>query len=184
MRTLARYATLTLGLALALTLGACSGGDSTGPGGDGADGGNGGSGSVPTELVGTWHTGSVSMIQYYDSGTGDWAPTSGDGYTYEFTADGKYTFAGILQISTYGCTTTLFEYAEGTATVNGSELVLQPKKGTFQSQDTCISKNNYKKDIDKKRETYTFAIGQNDYDQLALQLTWPDGGTESFVYGE
>lgn len=175
MRIASRAGALALALVATLVLGACSSDGGTGPDGSNGDDDNGGGGSLPSELVGTWHTGSVSMIDYYNPATGEWAPPSGSGFTYTFTADGKFTHAGILQVSTYGCTTTLFEYLEGTAEVQGTKLVLKPKKGKFKSQDTCVERYNYEKDADLSREEYGWEIGLDDYDQEVLRMTWPDG---------
>ena len=68
-----------------------------------------------------------------------------------------------------------FEYLEGTAEVQGTKLVLKPKKGKFKSQDTCVERYNYEKDADLSREEYGWEIGLDDYDQEVLRMTWPDG---------
>jgi hypothetical protein len=184
MRTMSRARALAFTLVATLVLGACSSDGGTGPDGSngdgGGDGGSNGGGSLPAELVGSWHTGSVSMIDYYDPYTGSWSPPSGDGYSYTFTSDGKFTYAGILQISVYSCTTTLFEYLEGTAEVQGTRLVIKPKKGKFKSKDTCNERYNYEKDADLDRDEYGWEIGINEYDQEVLRMTWPSGEVSEY----
>ncbi|MEX2543065.1 MAG: hypothetical protein WD314_14760 [Trueperaceae bacterium] len=95
------------------------------------------SSAIPAAITGGWFQGSSSPMHYYDPSNGAWAPPTGSGFRYTFAPDGSYEYSGILQSSTFGCTSTLFSYHRGSAAVNGQVLMLVPESEMFRSQDSC-----------------------------------------------
>lgn len=103
-------------------------------------------------LVGRWSSGSVSPVGFYNAGTGEWAPPTGAGQSYELRPDGTYVYAGLLQTSLYGCTSRVFIYNTGTWKAGGGKLVLREKTARTRSVDTCNKKFNYEKSPKTKTE--------------------------------
>ena len=134
--------------------------------------------AVPAEMVGSWYEGSVSTIDYYDPGTGTWAPPSGSGFAYTFNADGTYEYSGILQVSTYGCTSTLFGYYTGTVTVEGNVLTTYQNGGKTKYETNCGT--NSETAAEAEVTAFGWQIGPDEYGEETLTLTWPDGETSAF----
>jgi hypothetical protein len=110
-------------------------------------------------LLGKWRAGSVAMTQYYNSYTGAPAPTSGSSFFYEFLPDGTYHMNGLMQMTTYGCTSSIWRDHSGTYRVEGNRLYIQPTQGIVRSH-VCGGQEVTKED---KRElavhTYHFESG-------------------------
>src|SRR3954454_6440824 len=103
-------------------------------------------GRVPSELVGKWHNGHVSMLQYQDRITGSTTPANGSTFSYKFNSDGTFQFVGLMNSTMYNCTTTLFSDKEGVAQVEGNELKLIPSKDDWKSQFSCYPNKNTEKE--------------------------------------
>jgi hypothetical protein len=84
-------------------------------------------------LTGKWRSGSVAATQYHNAYTGAPMPTSGHIFTYEFLPDGTYHMTGLLQITTYGCTSSVWRDNSGTYRVEGNRLYVQPQQGIVKS---------------------------------------------------
>lgn len=163
-------------LFLALLVGLLSGcGGVTGPGGTPA---NTPRSAVPAELVGSWYEGSVSTINYYDPATGAWAPPSGSGFSYTFRADGTYTHSGLIQVSTYGCTSSLFGYYTGTVTFAGDVLTTYQNGGKTKYDTNCGTSSET--DAEAEVTNFRWTLGPDSYGEATLTLTWPDGGVSNF----
>lgn len=97
---------------------------------------------VPRQLVGTWVTfGDANAKQLYD-----------------FTADGLYTFAGILQQKRSSGMFTFTLSAQGTVVVSRTSLVLRPSGGTRSLRDPDSPSSNYDRPISTEPETYEWDI--------------------------
>ncbi len=59
-------------------------------------------------VTGKWRSTSVAATQYKNSYTGAPAPTSGHSFFYEFFPDGTYRSNNLMQITTYGCTSSIY----------------------------------------------------------------------------
>jgi hypothetical protein len=110
-------------------------------------------------LLGKWRAGSVAATQYYNAYTGAPAPTSGSSFFYEFLPDGTYHMNGLMQMTTYGCTSSIWRDHSGTYRVEGNRLYIQPTQGVVKSR-VCGGQEVTKED---KRElavhTYHFESG-------------------------
>lgn len=136
--------------------------------------------SLPTEVVGSWTSGTVSSSAFYDPGTGSFKSPSGTGVAFTFTSDGAFTKAVLLQQSMYGCTSRFLGWVEGTATADGTTLSLYPTKGKVKSEDNCVADNNYERADDPARETIKFERGTDEYGNETLWLAYPDGNPSAF----
>lgn len=134
--------------------------------------------AVPAELVGSWYEGSVSTINYYDPTTGAWAPPSGSGFTYTFYADGAYEHSGLLQVSTYGCTSSLFGYYTGTVTFAGDVLTVYQNGGKTKYETNCGTSSET--NAEAETTAYRWTLQPDEYGEQTLTLTWPDGETSAF----
>jgi type II secretory pathway component PulJ len=117
---------------------------------------------IPTNLVGEWHTGSVSSVNYV-SPSGSYAPPSGTQVTYKIFADGHYEYAALTQQSMYNCTTKLFLYNVGVFNVQGNVLTFTVKDGSFTSEDNCNARFNYKKPAKLEQKTYQWRVERDQY---------------------
>ncbi len=103
----------------------------------GADGPTRGSGG-PAPLVGQWMYGSVSMVEYRSVLTGEFAPPSGQGQSYDLRDDGRCVQAAMMQVSTgIACTSFIFTYTgdDGCSwSVDGNTLTIELAEGTLRSR--------------------------------------------------
>lgn len=93
-----------------------------------------GPGPNAAHLIGKWRSTKVAATQYGNLTTGALAPTSGSNFTYEFLPDGTYQFTGLMQVTTYGCTSSIWRTASGKYHAEGGRVTLQPAGGVFKSQ--------------------------------------------------
>lgn len=131
------------------------------------------------ELVGTWGVGSVSPVGFYNPANGLWSTAVGTGESYELRADGSYVYAGLVQTSTYGCTTRIFLYSTGAWKAEGANLVLRQKTARTRSTDNCNQRLNYEKSPALKTETFAWRLQRDDSGAPVLVLSG-DGGELEF----
>lgn len=113
-------------------------------------------GSFAERLTGKWRATSVAATQYKNSYTGAPAPTSGNSFFYEFFPDGTYRNNNMMQITTYGCTSSIYGENSGRFRVQGDHLYVEPSRGTVKSQ-VCGGQPSEKADNLAVRE-YVFHI--------------------------
>lgn len=95
-----------------------------------------------TSVLGRWNTGRISSIQYRDAFTGVARPTNGNHFSYEFQADGSYTFTGLMQSTIYNCTTSMFSEEKGRYRIEGGVLSLEPESNPYQMRNSCAPSSN------------------------------------------
>lgn len=110
-------------------------------------------------LAGKWRAGSVASIQYRNSYTGAMAPTSGSSFFYEFLPDGTYRNNGLMQVTTYGCTSSVYRDNAGQYRVEGDHLYLEPSRGVVKSQ-VCGGQPSEKPDK-RESEVHIFHFESN-----------------------
>lgn len=77
---------------------------------------------LPAELAGSWYTGTLSTIQYYDKRNGSWLDPSGEGFYFIFSADGGYETGAVIVSTVAGCTMKLLGSEIGTVELEGDTL--------------------------------------------------------------
>lgn len=130
-------------------------------------------------LIGKWRATSVAATQYKNSYTGAPAPTSGNSFLYEFLPDGTYHSNNLMQITTYGCTSSVYAESSGHFRVEGNHLYIEPARGTVKSQ-VCGGQSSEKPDSLAVRE-YAFGTEMNG-GRETLVINGLDGKTRPDYY--
>jgi hypothetical protein len=82
---------------------------------------------LPPRLVGTWFSGQLLNLNYYNQDTGVWGNAGGLGHMIVLGADGRYTRVSHLELGNGStCVSSVDVYHVGTATARGEELLLTP----------------------------------------------------------
>lgn len=111
-------------------------------------------------LVGKWRSVTAAATQYKNSATGSWAPTSGHSFFYQFFPDGTYQSHTLLQVTTYGCTSSVYRDNSGTYRVEGDRFSIQPTRGVLKSQ-TCGGPPKEKEDVAPSTWVFHFESNAN-----------------------
>ncbi|MGH9903271.1 MAG: hypothetical protein ACRD68_15805 [Pyrinomonadaceae bacterium] len=125
-------------------------------------GGSAQSGRVPAEMVGSWRTGRVSMLQYRDRVTGSTTPGNGSTFSYRFYPDGRFEFVGYMQSTMYNCTTSLFNHKTGSVRFEGTEFTLVPRTNNWKKENSCAPRSNSEKAGEMKNDTYSWRVKTED----------------------
>lgn len=136
---------------------------------------------VPDPLSGSWSNGSVSTVNFYDPGTGSWAPESGSGFSWELRPDGTYVAAGLLQSTLYSCTMTVFSYTEGTVAVEDQLVTFYPTYDRVKSKSNCNDEYNFDQEGAYEVRSFLWEVVQDDYGQTLIFYE-PETGEEYSRY--
>lgn len=134
---------------------------------------------LPQTLVGSWVEGGQSISVDYDPATGSYGAPAGNQLVYIFRADGTYTKQVRRYTSNGGCTIANATTVQGTARYENSALVITPKSGMSNYQDTC----NPSVTADEPLPTKTLVAEQYGVVSLqrtALRLARGDGSEAEF----
>lgn len=124
-----------------------------------------------SSLIGTWDNGSVSMVNRQNTVTGMITPGRSSRFEYKFLPDGRFQFTGLLQMTNYSCTDTVYNEKAGRFSLNGSTLTLTPNKNYWKKTNSCAASGNYEKNQPLTKETYQFSTKTNEYGQELICLT-------------
>jgi hypothetical protein len=117
--------------------------------------------ALDSRLTGKWRSSSVASIQYKNSYTGAMAPTSGSSFFYEFLPDGTYRNNGLMQVTTYGCTSSIYRDNSGRYRVEGDHLYIESSRGIVKSQ-VCGGQPSEKPDkLEVSAHVFRFESGAN-----------------------
>ena len=114
------------------------------------------SGGDAAGLLGSWRSSEIGMISYQNTITGSQRPGRGLTVQYKFLPGGRYEYSGYMETTMYNCTTTLFNPAAGTYSVEGNRLTVVPKTSKWQQTNNCASSMNKTQPGKLDPETYTF----------------------------
>jgi len=118
---------------------------------------------VPSELVGIWTNGSMSLIADRNRTTGATTPRNGSTYKYVFAANGNFEFIGLMQSTMYGCTTELFNDKRGKVEVDGDQITFTPTKNYWKNTYSCSPGSNKERNYTLEKETYTWRTKTDEY---------------------
>lgn len=135
---------------------------------------------APAGLLGRWSDGHLSSIQYKNAYTGVSAPTNGNMFTYEFRADGTYSFTGLMQSVLYNCTTAVFSNETGTYSAGNGAVSLQPEKNPYRMTNNCVPSSNRESPGKLVARTYRYRTVQEN-GRRYLELRGEDGVTQKFA---
>ena len=121
------------------------------------------SSGIPNELVGKWNNGKISMTADVNTVTGSRTPSNGSTFTYQFSADGRFGFVGLMQSTMYGCTTSLFNEKAGKVEVEGNQITFIPSKNFWRNTYSGSPNSNKERDYVSDRETYEWRTKTDEY---------------------
>lgn len=127
-------------------------------------------GQSKSEIVGSWSDSNVGAINYQNQTTGALKNGRGSSFTYKFKADGTFEHIGYMEVTTYNCTTTLFNHKTGKYTVDGANVTLKPNRDHWKNTNSCAASGNSEKDKTPVEETYEWRVGTDNADRWALAL--------------
>lgn len=130
-----------------------------------------------SDLVGTWHTGGMSMMADRNTVTGATTPSNGNTLKFEFKADGRFAFTGYLQSTMYGCTTALFNDKQGRYSLSGNQLTLTLAKNFWRNTNSCSPGSTKERNYTLDPEVYELRTKVDEYDKLYICLTNEKGET-------
>lgn len=122
-------------------------------------------------ILGSWYDGYDSLLIRRTPENNPGGPSTGGRshyFQYQFHPDGTFEFTGIMQMTTYSCTTTYFNDKRGRYTIDGDRLTLTLSKNFWRQQYGCSPSSN--KEINHKLdpEVYTFRVKRNASGKEAL----------------
>lgn len=123
-----------------------------------------------SEIIGSWSQASVGPTNYQNQTTGALKNGRGSSFTYKFKADGTFEYVGYMEVTTYNCSTSLYNHKVGKYTVEGSSVTLKPTKDHWKNMNSCAPNSNTEKDKTPVEETYKWQVGTDDADQWAIAL--------------
>jgi hypothetical protein len=174
-RRLARSAGCIAALVSLITLAACGGdGASTGP--------DTPRGEMPDDWVGQWQ-GAISGSPFLPNRLPGPAPdltslgSSVLGYAWAFGPEGEYEHVWRLDADySFGaCIVRLFWQEEGTATLSGTTLTLNPQSSKYIALDSCQPELAYDGPGGAKQQTFTATLESDEFGDPVLRLVYPDG---------
>ncbi len=138
--------------------------------------------AVPAELVGAWHHGSVSSINFYNPTTGSWANGYGEGLFYKFNSDGTFEYGWQVYANSYGCSSRALVYKKGTVTVDPATSTIQVyvTMARVHGEDSCAPSSNCDRPVPLINETLIWEFGKDEYGNTVLWLRFPDTGFSDF----
>lgn len=116
-------------------------------------------------VVGTWGDGYDSILLRLRPENNPGAPSTGGRshmFNYNFHPDGTFEFAGLMQMTSYSCTTTYFNDKRGRYTIDGDRVTLTLTKNFWRQQYTCSPSSNKEINYKLDPEVYTFRVKRND----------------------
>jgi hypothetical protein len=139
--------------------------------------------SVPNELQGEWQHTEVSATQYFNqsawqSGQNASAPTNGLSDNLKIAPDGSYERNRLMQITTYGCESSIYVQEVGTVVLENDQLMLQPSHSLSRGQQ-CSPDNTSEQENTVEPSVFNWAIGTNDSGEGILVLEYPESGEQS-----
>jgi hypothetical protein len=95
---------------------------------------------VPAEFAGgTWKAGTVSLLSFWDSHTGQFVGRNGYLAYYTFERDGSYKLLVYsLKRGPSGCATEVWSEWQGAATFGDGTLEVRPTSGRYKVADACF----------------------------------------------
>jgi hypothetical protein len=148
-------------------------------------------GVVPDEFVGgTFKAGALSLLQFWNSHTGEYVGRNGYLAFFTFGRDGTYTLlVYTLMRGNYGCSTEVWSEYAGTATFREDTFETRPTSGRYKVVDSCFG-NFYQRvassaDLEANARTWYWAWERNAADgKTYLRIGFDRESRESWNWFE
>jgi hypothetical protein len=137
---------------------------------------------MPGELVGSWYTGTVGSIGYVDPDNGSYSDGSTQGMAYTFYPDGTWQYGWMITSSLYSCSMRVVVFRQGTLSAADETrryADLDATLSQMHSEDTCVSANNYDRELAPDDETILWQRTRDEYGEV-LMLRGPTSGFSAF----
>lgn len=126
--------------------------------------------SDASAIVGSWSDSSVGLTNYENQTTGAWKNGRGSSFSYKFNRNGTFEYVGYMEVTTYNCTTTLYNHQTGKYSIDGSTVTFKPAKDHWKSTNSCAASGNKTQDKTPVEETAEWQVGENEQGRLVLVL--------------
>jgi hypothetical protein len=125
---------------------------------------------APTEVVGTWFTGSLLPLEFYDPNTGTWSSPSGLGQMYIFSSN-TYTYTAFARTQYGQCTGEVSVYQQGSLRAQDQSLLLTPS--IYRTRTVTICGSREESVIEGSHETRSapWSYGHDEFGRPQLTLT-------------
>jgi hypothetical protein len=98
-------------------------------------------------------------------------------FSYNFAADGTYTFVGYMESTMFGCTTGLFNEINGRYMVDGTTIFLNPSRDFWKNTYSCFPNSNKSQEKTVTKKSVEFGFKTDEYGKNFICLN--DGGVET-----
>ena len=129
------------------------------------------------DLIGTWSNGGMSMNGERNTVTGSTTASNGHTFKFVFSANGRFSFTGLMNSTQYGCTLGLFNEKQGRYSVDGDELTLDPTKNFWRNTNSCSPAATKERNYTHDAERYAISTKTDEYGKLYVCLTNDKGET-------
>lgn len=133
--------------------------------------------SAQRSVVGNWKTGGLGTINEVNTVTGQTKNRRGTTFSYNFAADGTYTFVGYMESTMFGCTTGLFNEVHGRYMVDGTTIFLNPSRDLWRNMYSCFPNSNRSEMKTPTKKSVEFSFKTDEYGKEFICLN--DAGVET-----
>ena len=133
--------------------------------------------TAQNSVVGYWQTGGVGTINEVNTVTGQTKNRRGQMFSYNFAADGTYTFVGYMESTMFGCTTSLFNEINGRYMVDGTTIFLNPSRDLWRNMYSCFPNSNRSQMKTPTKKSLEFGFKTDEYGKNFICLN--DAGVET-----
>lgn len=126
---------------------------------------------TPEDLVGSWYSGTVGSVGYWNPDSGDYGSGSSQAMAWTFHPDGRWQFGFLMTSALYACEMRVLVFREGViAEVDEltAMVALDTTLAQIHSQDSCVEANNYERDLPPDDEVLIWRRTVDEYGDALL----------------
>ncbi len=133
--------------------------------------------TVPSQFVGDWTAGTVSLLSFYDSHSGAYQGTTGGlSISFRFKPNGEYVFyLYVLQRPLAHCTREAWTELRGRVTFEGDRFATRATWGRFKGSNNCAASENFDRaataaELAERSTTYHWYVSSNEDGKSYLRI--------------
>ena len=137
---------------------------------------------VPAQLAGKWVAGSTSATTYWDAQGTYVGNGSGSGQLYNFHPDGTFSYHMVMEVRTYGMTSTVRTNYSGRVNFANGQFTLEPTSGHYHSEmgSSVTDRAMTADELAKAGETFPYRLEPGADGQTHLIIPFEDGSSHDF----